>query len=82
MEDERLRSYFRVSYLVIGIATLLTPITAAFLNYVLSPEQRHIVILVETVGIYNFSAFWIVKSIEINLTSIKEPILRLLAEDF
>jgi hypothetical protein len=63
------RNRYKLLYKILAIAMISLPLLSAFLLYLFN-ETNIIVYAVEVVGVWVFSAFWIIKTLEIRETQI------------
>lgn len=67
MKNPAREKWYRAIYRLIGIGLILTPVVALLLTLVLD-QFKSFVFYGEMIGIFVFSAYWLVKSIEITTT--------------
>ena len=65
---EQRRPRYRRLYMITSVAMIVSPLTALGLSFLLRPTDARI-FLVETLGVWAFSAYWIVKTLEMRESS-------------
>ncbi len=64
MIDESRRKFYEILYKILGVGMIVLPLLSALLLHLLDKTQS-IVFFVELAGVWIFSTYWIVKSLEI-----------------
>lgn len=70
LEDDQQIQKLRRTYRILGIGLIVSPLLAVILTYTVEPRGRGrtIVFFVEAVAVWIFSAYWLVKSLELRRT--------------
>ena len=63
--SESRKNFYRVIYWILGISMVVIPVVSALWLYFIG-ETGSLIFWVETLGVWVFSLYWIVKTIEIN----------------
>ena len=66
--SEARRPRYRRAYMITSLAMIVSPFTALALSFFLRPADARI-FLVETLGVWAFSAYWVVKTLEMRDSS-------------
>lgn len=69
--DNSRKSYYRRIYWILGISMVALPVGSALWLYFVN-ETGSLIFWVEAVGVWVFSTYWIVKSIEINESQLEK----------
>jgi hypothetical protein len=77
VENESRRERFAFLYKLCGIGMIVLPLLSALLLYLLN-ETNSIVYFVELLAIWAFSAYWIIKTIEISGSQIEEKSMNIM----
>ena len=72
LNDPRLEAAYRRGYAITSLVMLASPLTAVILQSILGKSGTYI-FFIEAAGIWAFSVFWLVKSLEMRHSKIETP---------
>ena len=69
--DESRKSFYKRIYWILGVSMILLPLFSALWLYLIG-ETGSLIFWIESLGVWVFSLYWIVKTIEINESQLEE----------